>query len=157
MWRASSDKLGSSFKILVLPGQKSHAVTWKKLADIEYGIMFWWKKFHWPVLKVFLSHCSSALLSKVQSIISRKPISSYCAFTVFMPNCCSFTVFIQIFIPSICLERWLVQWILYILCDWLGNYFRFGLFTLLLKGHCHTIWLLYKWPEGVFASTEFQN
>lgn len=94
MWRASSDKLGSSFKILVLPGQKSHAVTWK-LADIEYGIVLV-KKFHWPVLKVFLSHCSSALQSKVQSIISRKPLSSYCAFTVFMPNCCSFTVFIPI-------------------------------------------------------------
>ena len=26
-----------------------------------------------------------------------------------------------------------------------------------LKGHCHAIWQLYKKPEGVFASMEFQN
>ena len=26
-----------------------------------------------------------------------------------------------------------------------------------LKGHCHAIWQLYKQPEGVFASVEFQN
>ena len=26
-----------------------------------------------------------------------------------------------------------------------------------LKEHCHAIWQLYKKPEGVFTSTEFQN
>ena len=27
----------------------------------------------------------------------------------------------------------------------------------ILKGHCHTIWQLYKKPEGILASLEFQN
>ena len=26
-----------------------------------------------------------------------------------------------------------------------------------LKRHCHAIWQLYKMPEGIFASIEFQN
>ena len=26
-----------------------------------------------------------------------------------------------------------------------------------LKGHCHANWPTYEKPEGVFASTEFQN
>ena len=26
-----------------------------------------------------------------------------------------------------------------------------------LKGHCHATWQVYKKPEGVFGSIEFQN
>ena len=35
--------------------------------------------------------------------------------------------------------------------------FYFVIVTVVLKGHCHDIWQLYKKLEGVFASIEFQN